>query len=322
MLPTQPILRALVGLAEPQPIPYTDVPALARWLIQHELGPLAHHLYRTAWPALAKELQEDVFMAIAENSLLLHHLDHALQALNGAAVPTLLLKGTAVAHTVYPHPHLRLMSDVDILVPTADLNTANDALQQAGFIWTTPPQKLAKTGQAEYARPGWVKGGIDLQATIFPGYWLRYTARGDNTAVWNRRQPLTVQGQPTHTLAPEDALLHATIHMAINHQLDGTTLRGMVDMLRLARYAHADWAIVHHRARQWRVHTVWQFIANLMADLWGADALPHTPLPSWRQTILRRFVAPHHLLTHNPLQEHPRRFLFLLALVDGVGSQK
>ena len=317
MLPTQPLLRTLVGLAEPQPIAQADVPALANWLIRHELGPLAHHLYRTAWPALAKALQGDAFTAMAENAILLTELQRTLAALNGAGVANGLLKGAAVAHTAYPQPYMRLMADVDVWVQTEDLTAAMSALQEAGFIWASPIYKLTKYGKAELIVRDWVKGSVDLQDDTFPGYWLRYTGRGDKTAVWNRQRPLTVQGQATHTLAAEDALLHAAIHLAINHQFDDTALRNMVDMMRLAHVVGADWGVVAERARAWRVSTVWQFVAGLMAQLWGEDALPHTPLSAWRARLLGRFITPAHLLNQNRLKYGPKRFLLLLALVDG-----
>ncbi|MBK8433246.1 MAG: nucleotidyltransferase family protein [Chloroflexi bacterium] len=193
-------------------------------------------------------------------------------------------------------------------------NGRHERLARGGVYLASPIYKLTKYGKAELIVRDWVKGSVDLQDDTFPGYWLRYTGRGDKTAVWNRQRPLTVQGQATHTLAPEDALLHAAIHLAINHQFDDTALRNMVDMMRLAHVVGADWAVVAERARAWRVSTVWQFVAGLMAQLWGEDALPHTPLPAWRARLLGRFITPAHLLNQNRLKYGPKRFLLLLAL--------
>ena len=52
----------------------------------------------------------------------------ALQSLAGAGIPTLLLKGAALAVASYPDPGSRTMEDVDILVPLEDADRALDAL--------------------------------------------------------------------------------------------------------------------------------------------------------------------------------------------------
>jgi len=46
-------------------------------------------------------------------------LREVLAALAGAGLPVLLLKGAALAYTLYPEPHLRDRSDTDLLFPVS-----------------------------------------------------------------------------------------------------------------------------------------------------------------------------------------------------------
>ena len=55
-------------------------------------------------------------------------------------VPVTLLKGVSIADQCYPAPHLRPMSDVDVLVPARDALRVESALVDAGYVrkpdWT------------------------------------------------------------------------------------------------------------------------------------------------------------------------------------------
>lgn len=79
-------------------------------------------ILRTA--RLREELRLEAFRAIARG---------ALDALRAARVPFFLLKGTALAETVYPEAPLRHAHDVDLLVGEKDLERARDALVEAGL---------------------------------------------------------------------------------------------------------------------------------------------------------------------------------------------
>jgi hypothetical protein len=72
----------------------------------------------------------------ARNILLYADLARALWALNGAGVPALVVKGAA-AGAFYPDPALRAYGDLDVLVPRAQVNQAEVALNRLGY---RPPE--------------------------------------------------------------------------------------------------------------------------------------------------------------------------------------
>ena len=60
-------------------------------------------------------------------------LERLFAALGAAAVPTLAVKGTALAYTVYPQPWLRPRTDTDLLVRHGDVASAAQALEACGY---------------------------------------------------------------------------------------------------------------------------------------------------------------------------------------------
>ena len=79
--------------------------------------------------AIEAELAAAYTTTAIRNTALLHELEAALAALGRANVPGLLLKGAALAETVYGDPALRPMADCDLLVRPADLAAAQAALE-------------------------------------------------------------------------------------------------------------------------------------------------------------------------------------------------
>jgi hypothetical protein len=116
---------------------------IAEW---HGMGPL---LYRHL-SAVKATLPPDVKLALQGLYLRhrhVHNMDtqallEVLSAYAAAGIETLILKGAALAHLVYPEPGLRPMNDIDILVRRSDARQAQAILNQLGF---EAPQEHIKT---------------------------------------------------------------------------------------------------------------------------------------------------------------------------------
>lgn len=86
------------------------------------------------WPtALMQRVREDAlsqaFWEQSHRAVLMKLID----ALEAAGTATLLLKGTALAYTIYADPAQRRRGDTDLLVDHADLATVQDVLRHHGF---------------------------------------------------------------------------------------------------------------------------------------------------------------------------------------------
>lgn len=75
---------------------------------------LTHSAFQAPEP-IRQKLQLDYYASAAFNQVILTEMARVVQALNEANIPVIVLKGAALAWTVYPDPALRPMSDLDLL---------------------------------------------------------------------------------------------------------------------------------------------------------------------------------------------------------------
>jgi hypothetical protein len=264
-----------------------------------------------------------LYIANAGRNLnLTNELGFILQKLNTVGIQVTLLKGIALAHTVYPKPAQRTMGDIDLWIAKSHLPQALPALADLGYKAKDKAERPA-TLQDEFNgetqlfgnRPG--IGLLELHWNIFPGEWLRQTARIDEAAIWARAVPLPALN--ARQLAPEDMILHICVHAAVNEQMSRNCLRSLLDVEMLRRQYCVDWNLVAMRARAWRVRNATWIVLVLLKEWFGNE--PYLPLEALSpapvvQCILRYFVslrsmAGVHFLTRNPL-----RFLYQLILAD------
>lgn len=315
----QAVLATLIGQRESQPLFEGDCQVLAQWLIKHDLAPLAYHTYGRSWPALAQHLQSDYFAAVAESSMLFNLLDRVLTVLNGAEIPTVILKGAAVSTYAYPKPELRMMSDIDIWVGPQHIQETAVQLEKAGLINKTKKGTFAQYGKIDLYAPEWVRGAIDLHSHMFAGYWLTTTTLITDEALLAHTQPLTIKENGTNRLCPEDALIHAALHVCINHKFDETSLRTLTDVAFLIQ-KNIDWQQLLAKVTTWRIQNAVSFVLLFVAKLFQIETVyQHWPadwLNNSRQQLLSRFVSPQTLLGGFDLSQSFRAYLFHMLLLD------
>ncbi|MGE3517508.1 MAG: nucleotidyltransferase family protein [Vicinamibacterales bacterium] len=141
-----------------------------------------------------------------------HHLALAsttLDALHRAGIETLLLKGAALALTVYDGVGVRPFGDVDVLVRPSDAGAAREVLRARGWspVRNVEPSSLPLRHSLAYSNGS----GVD-----FDLHW--YSLRdcsGDeesDSGFWRRALPLSLEGVQTRVLCPSDQLLHLCAH--------------------------------------------------------------------------------------------------------------
>jgi hypothetical protein len=313
------------------------VPAASRderwfgWLRGQELAAYAFYRLRAAGLEaqlpleLHALLREAFYNAAGAAMLRRRELAQVLQALDTAGIVPILFKGAALAHTVYPDPACRPMGDLDLWLTAAEMARAQAALKNLGYVQHVKPTRpielqAQRGGEIQMLGPPDGGGLIELHWGIFAGEWLERTATVDEAAIRARAAPFTVAGHEALMLAPEDGLIQLAVHLAINHQFGQPFVRGLLDIVLLARTQPVDWTAVVARARAWRVGTVAWVVLRLTADLFKLDEskpaiIALTP-SRVRRGLLRLFVSQESLLTMRDLRHGPSRFGLQLLLVD------
>jgi hypothetical protein len=171
--------------------------------------------------------------AWVRNQLLFKRAAEALRALGDAGVPTLVLKGLALAVAHYRDDGLRPMEDIDVLVPRHDFERAINVLRRAG--WTAgradiPPGGLRAVHAEHLQHP---EGGQSLD---LHRYALAQAASDD--AFWSAAVEIELLQVPTRVLCPADQLLHVAVHGARWNPVP--PVRWLADAVVIERSAGAD----------------------------------------------------------------------------------
>lgn len=202
-----------------------------------------------------------------------------IAALDAAGVRALLMKGAALAYTIYPAPHLRPSDDVDVLIAHESLAAADAALVGAGFQRQLEPDSTLASLQRHYVRPAGsaFEHIVDLHwAAANRHVFARLLEFED---VWARSQPMPLPGR-ARGLGTVDGLLLACVHR-VAHHADHPCLIWLWDVHLLASRLTADLvdelgrraeqsevaAVVAHGLRQARQRFGTQVDPELLARL-------------------------------------------------------
>jgi hypothetical protein len=197
--------------------------------------------------------------------------------LNAAEIEPVLLKGAAhLATGLYPDAGLRIIGDIDLLVPADRAAAAWETLGAAGFVDPSPkPFVSLPTHHLPRLFDPATGAGVELHtsvvarahAALLPVPWFVEGAVAASFAGRRFRIP-----DPTRMVA------HLVVHDRMQDQGDRLAtlrLRPLLDlaMLRHRHGASIDWAALRARFRQRGAETI------LGDHLWYAEALLGQPLP-------------------------------------------
>lgn len=102
------------------------------------LQPLGPLIYQSNAPwDLKAEVATGAKPLLDETMQNLDALPEILNAFERSNIPTVVLKGPAIAYTVYDSPRSRYISDIDLLCPLEQLAEAGSALEELGYTATT-----------------------------------------------------------------------------------------------------------------------------------------------------------------------------------------
>jgi hypothetical protein len=208
-----------------------------------------------------------------------------VRMLEEAGVPTMILKGAALATMYYPDRGLRPMTDSDVLVPTRQARFVMALLRDRG--WTPwdghqrrPELTIGVHHAHEFRHPNGPR--LDLHWHVL---WERGASEADDD-FWAAAVPLDLRGTHTRTLCPTDQLLHVCVHGA--RWSGAPSLRWAADahMILHRRDVYIDW---DHLVRQARRH---RLVLPVRATLSLLAEMLETPVPPGVLADLRGIAVP------------------------------
>lgn len=170
---------------------------LVRQSCEHPLMPRLKGLFRKSW---------------FENQIQLRAASAAVGRLDDAGIPSLMLKGIALALSCYEDPGERPMEDFDLLVPARHARAALDVLVGNGWkteysdgLQVTDAIIAVRHGQ-NFSGPGGEK--LDLHWHVLQ----ECVALDADEPFWEEAVPLVIGGRQTRMLSTEDQVLHVCAH--------------------------------------------------------------------------------------------------------------
>jgi hypothetical protein len=193
------------------------------------------------------ELDQAYYRTVASNHLLLRELDRVLAALVDARLPVVVLKGAALAASLYGDIGLRPMNDLDLWVDQNSLSKASRIIRTLGY------QQLNASYHLVFS---------NRQNTVVELHWQLINPRTPqqrwlNDRLWEQTT-LLVGIDPDHfvdhpyaskMLLPSADLIYLSAHLIFHHRDEGRTrLLWLYDLHRLIHDCSEmiDWEEVTH----------------------------------------------------------------------------
>jgi hypothetical protein len=339
----QELSRLLVGTPPGPTVDWKRVVALAQlhgvsallfWRLKQQENPKeggdgAAGDWHDVPQAIGTGLQVGYYRAVAQRVVEDVALTRVLDVLEAARVPVVLLKGAALARSVYPDPVLRSMSDVDVLVPVESLALVDEQLARLGYHRASDevPGHRPKRFMRRFGKV-WVYRGplcLEVHHKLVGGEWIRWVSGMAEVAAEVRERAVPVHnGSHALQLSPEDTLLHLCVHLAVINAFTGVVLRNLMDVALVLDRESIRWPELLERARRWRVATACYVALDAAARLLDAQ-IPDWVLGGLQPGAGRRLVL-HWILDERALVENPwrfvglRRFLLQFLLIDRLSD--
>jgi len=240
------------------------------------LAPLV--LYILHEEQLPLQLREAFQVSARSNRLrsvvILSELSSLLSGLESTNLSTIVLKGGALAETVYPRSDTRPLGDIDLLVKPSDLERVHQLLVQSGFRPWAPETHAgaheAFENEKVYRKPRRVAIEVDVHWSLFDSPYYQNKISMD--WFWETSQTMQVDGRsPMRVLGTEAQIIHLCGHLCLHHE--GVELFWLHDVAEVV-HAHKEvinWATVLDRAREFELILPLRQILNRVAADWRID---------------------------------------------------
>jgi hypothetical protein len=233
----------------------------------HGIAPLIYHTLQQSTltdciPQGATQALRDAYrLNAARNTLVNTELRGILTVFRDQNIEVIVLKGAALAETVYAYRALRPMSDIDLLVRSERLAYVEAKLLEMGYGLDvgTKPHHQYHWVFTKNASPN-VEIHWHLHRPTDP-------FRVDIEACWNKAERADIGGVDALVLSPADLLLHLCQHLG-QHKFSGG-IRPLCDLSVAVNYYAdlIDWAEVARISAQWRMNPCAFVVLELAREL-------------------------------------------------------
>jgi len=289
ILSLRALLLDLISIARPVDQSTLDALTEDQWSLlmgmvkQHRLGPLLHwqllnHRTTLSVPSAVWKSLADLYQQSAIRNLQIkRELATTNRLLDAENIKPVHLKGAYLAWWVYPHPALRPLRDLDVLVPIKEGLSAYQVLLDGGLSrinkYGYQGDLDTVVGLSQHLPPLRSASGllnIELHTRVFH---ISEDHRGhsdlsDEDAFWNRASSVELAGQRISFESPTDLMLHLIVHAVYDHEFTNGPLV-LSDLAFLLQTHSVDWPFFWSMARRFGYEPGCTLMLNLLEFYWG-----------------------------------------------------
>ena len=238
--------------------------------------------------------------------LMHHHIGKVLAQLADSEVDYMVVKGPALAYTVYPDPALRAFNDLDLVVRERDWSAMHRLLVRMGFRpekdLPQPPPKLVPQAVLYELRYWHEKTGL-LVEVHYDDLLNTGLASRDVEGFWRRAILVDVEGMPVKALSLEDQLIHLCTHA---HYHGYTRLNWFSDIAFIVRdrAAQIKWERLLETVRIEEAQVGVYYSLYFLDQLLGVG-VPEDVMAVLRPNRFRRWFHERYLPEEKVLSLHP-----------------
>jgi hypothetical protein len=171
-------------------------------------------------------------------------LAEILRAFERASIDTIVLKGIALAWSIYASPVLRPMGDIDLMVPASAAQAAQQTIRRLGFDPEQPAQRRFGRNAHHLPIASRSQSGVTISVEIHRDALSRDTLSSISMSnLTDSPRPFDLGGIPALALGHLDTMRHLTHHLLEPSWQGRLRLIGVVDLFRYAVAFHdrIDW---------------------------------------------------------------------------------
>lgn len=227
-------------------------------------------------------------------------LRETLEILAREAIEVVLLKGAALATTVYPSFIDRPMGDLDLLVAPDSAERAHLAVRAAGWTWDEASFPRARYAGHHHLPPLDDASGTGVRLELHTGIAIDGHPFALTLADMRARcRSVRVGDSAASVPCPEHLMLHEAVHFAWSHVLSFGAWRTARDVQLMALSGGIDWDLFADESSRHRANSCVYWTLRLARLLAGAS-LPESVLQRTRPQIgsLTQGLLERHFVYH------------------------
>jgi hypothetical protein len=258
---------------------------------------------------ITDEMRQDFLISVVRSLHMERQLQEIIEALREQGVRVLVLRGPALAFSLYEDPAMRSSCDLDLLVIPEQVVQARTILESLGYRCLARRFETARDFFREecfihHENPG-NKFPVDLHWVHWELHpFFKGSEEVDIEDLFQRAWKVETPTLAFETLHPVDYLIHSAIHLVMIHRME-MRLSWIYDTALLAQHLQMvdDWETLQERCVAWRARLPLEQCLK-MAQVWAGLELPERfddfstwPRPTEDESVVWEDTMRHHWVT-------------------------